>query len=167
MKKILVAFDGSSDSTEALNEAVFYTKKLDGTLTVLYINDEKPVTVESEEAPAVPAINYPSSQLGNGTPVYPLTLPANYSPEKQILIDDDVDQVLDKANLKLHLENIDYKLENLPGDPAKGICEFAANHEIDLIVVGNRGVSGIKKLFAGSVSEKVVNEAPCPVLVVK
>ncbi|MCP8311428.1 MAG: universal stress protein [Candidatus Methylarchaceae archaeon HK02M1] len=47
------------------------------------------------------------------------------------------------------------------------ICEFARREGCDLIVVGAKGRSGIKKLLMGSVSMGVVTNAPCPVLVVR
>lgn len=51
-----------------------------------------------------------------------------------------------------------------PGDPADLICEAARAEAASLIVVGRRGLSGVRAL--GSVSERVVHEAPCSVLMV-
>jgi nucleotide-binding universal stress UspA family protein len=47
------------------------------------------------------------------------------------------------------------------------IVEYAEDKNIDLIVVGSRGMSGFKKLLLGSVASGVVTYAHCPVLVVK
>lgn len=47
------------------------------------------------------------------------------------------------------------------------ICEYAKDHGIDLIIVGNRGLEGIKKVFLGSVSENVIQHSPCPVIIMK
>lgn len=55
----------------------------------------------------------------------------------------------------------------LEGHPAEQIVEYANQNEIDLIVIGNRGLGGIKKIFLGSVSQRVVQEATCEVLIVK
>lgn len=55
----------------------------------------------------------------------------------------------------------------LEGHPSQKIVEYAQENEIDLIVMGSRGLSGIKKLFLGSVSYNVVQEATCSVLIVK
>ncbi|TFG11911.1 universal stress protein [Candidatus Thorarchaeota archaeon] len=53
------------------------------------------------------------------------------------------------------------------GDPAQRIMEIAEEKNVDLIVMGSRGVSGIKRLFVGSISDKVTNQAPCPVMIVR
>jgi nucleotide-binding universal stress UspA family protein len=54
----------------------------------------------------------------------------------------------------------------LTGDPAEAICHYAAKIGAEMIVVGTRGQS-LKKLLLGSVSERTIGEAYCPVLVVK
>ena len=54
----------------------------------------------------------------------------------------------------------------LKGNPAEKILDFADEHDIDLIVVGSLGKSGIERFALGSVSEKVVRHAKVPVLVV-
>jgi nucleotide-binding universal stress UspA family protein len=50
---------------------------------------------------------------------------------------------------------------------ASTIVEFAENEKVDLIVVGTRGASGVKRMLLGSVASGVVTYAHCPVLVVK
>jgi nucleotide-binding universal stress UspA family protein len=50
---------------------------------------------------------------------------------------------------------------------AGSIVDYADNYNIDLIVVGNRGISGFRKLLLGSVASRVVTYASCPVLVIK
>lgn len=52
------------------------------------------------------------------------------------------------------------------GDPGQVICEQAASHGADVIVVGRSSKSWISRLFDPSVSEYVIRHAPCPVLVV-
>ena len=52
------------------------------------------------------------------------------------------------------------------GDPAEVISERAAEHEVDLIVMGTRGHSKIRQILLGSTTERVVEHAPCPVLTV-
>ena len=52
-------------------------------------------------------------------------------------------------------------------NPADGIVQQAIKHEVDLIIVGSYGRTGLKKLLMGSVTERVIGQSPCPVLVVK
>jgi nucleotide-binding universal stress UspA family protein len=53
------------------------------------------------------------------------------------------------------------------GYPATAIEEEARARHADLVVIGTRGHSGLKHLLLGSVAERVVQKAPCPVLAVK
>jgi nucleotide-binding universal stress UspA family protein len=55
----------------------------------------------------------------------------------------------------------------LHGDPASKICEFATSVSADIIIIGNTGKSGLKRVFLGSTSEAVSHRAPCSVLIVK
>jgi 3-phenylpropionate/trans-cinnamate dioxygenase ferredoxin reductase subunit len=53
------------------------------------------------------------------------------------------------------------------GDPAEKICEIAGSGEVDLVVVGNKGMAGARRFFLGSVPNKVAHDAPTDVLIVK
>jgi len=54
------------------------------------------------------------------------------------------------------------------GQPAdNGIIQVAIDNEVDLIVMGSHGRTGLKRLLMGSITEQVIGQAPCPVLVVK
>jgi nucleotide-binding universal stress UspA family protein len=53
------------------------------------------------------------------------------------------------------------------GAPAAEIVHYAEEHQIDLIVLGTHGHTGLTHALLGSVSEKVVRKAPCPVLTVR
>ncbi|MBD1810086.1 universal stress protein [Microcoleus sp. FACHB-SPT15] len=59
------------------------------------------------------------------------------------------------------------ELEIVVGDPASEIVRLAHIHHAGLIVIGTRGLTGLKRILEGSVSSQVVAEAPCSVLVVK
>lgn len=52
------------------------------------------------------------------------------------------------------------------GDPAHKLCEYAAANGIDLIVMGRRGAT-LADVVLGSVAERVIRHAPCPVLIVR
>jgi nucleotide-binding universal stress UspA family protein len=53
------------------------------------------------------------------------------------------------------------------GDPATEIVALARNYPCDVIVMGTHGRTGLGRLLMGSVAEKVVRNAPCPVVTVK
>ncbi len=53
------------------------------------------------------------------------------------------------------------------GRPENAIVEVAAARHSDLIIMGSHGRTGLKRLFLGSVAERVIGQAVCPVLVVK
>lgn len=58
-------------------------------------------------------------------------------------------------------------LELVSGDPAAEIIRLANIHQADLVVIGSRGLTGMKKIVLGSVSTQVMEEVNCSVLVVK
>jgi nucleotide-binding universal stress UspA family protein len=53
------------------------------------------------------------------------------------------------------------------GSPAAAIVEYATGHDIDLLVLGTHGRGALSHLLMGSVAERVVRMAPCPVLTVR
>ncbi|MFH1113682.1 MAG: universal stress protein [Pseudomonadota bacterium] len=53
------------------------------------------------------------------------------------------------------------------GEPAKILIELVHNHASDLIIMGSHGRTGLKRLLMGSVTERVIHNSPCPVLVVR
>jgi nucleotide-binding universal stress UspA family protein len=55
----------------------------------------------------------------------------------------------------------------LEGAPGENICRVAKIEQCDLIIMGSRGFSDLKGLFLGSVTHRVLNQAPCPVLVIR
>ncbi len=61
----------------------------------------------------------------------------------------------------------DLKIEVRIGDPGREITEFASESGVDLIVIPSHGRTGLKRLLLGSVAERVVRLAHCPVLVLR
>ncbi|MCC3423193.1 MAG: universal stress protein [Microcoleus sp. PH2017_29_MFU_D_A] len=59
------------------------------------------------------------------------------------------------------------ELEIVAGEPAEEILRLANIYKADLIAIGCRGLTGLKRILEGSVSAEVVAEAPCSVLVVR
>ena len=53
------------------------------------------------------------------------------------------------------------------GRPSDKLVEIVEKRDFDLLVIGSRGLGGIKEFFLSSVSDRVTDEAPCPILIVK
>ncbi|NJL48006.1 MAG: universal stress protein [Leptolyngbyaceae cyanobacterium SM2_5_2] len=68
---------------------------------------------------------------------------------------------------RAHAAGVEAEFRQLVGSPGKAICNVAQQWGADLIVVGNRGRSGLSELVLGSVSNYVMHRAPCSVLVLK
>lgn len=66
-----------------------------------------------------------------------------------------------------HLPGVNVKTAFMEGRPFVEIIRYARDNQIDLIVIATHGRSGIKHALFGSVAEKVIRKASCPVLVVK
>lgn len=58
-------------------------------------------------------------------------------------------------------------IEIVTGDPPEEIIRLANIYQADLIAIGSRGLTGVKRIIQGSVSSQVVENAPCSVMVVK
>jgi nucleotide-binding universal stress UspA family protein len=58
-------------------------------------------------------------------------------------------------------------VRSLVGDPAGELVRWAREHGADLLVLGTHGRTGIRRFILGSVAERVLREAPCPVLVAR
>jgi nucleotide-binding universal stress UspA family protein len=76
-------------------------------------------------------------------------------------------RVLDGARERLLNRHVSAGYLAPVGDPAEQLIESARRLEADLLVVGRRDQSAVKRLVLGSVSSKVVTGAPCDVLVVR
>lgn len=158
-KKILVAYDGSKNSQAALYHATDLADHHGALLIIVHVMKEKP-----------PA----SSQ-----PLYPLPVNrAENDGPRSITVQEREDTesslqsgkgrfLLRKARNQLYLEDDQIQTNLLYGDPAKEITNYAKAEKADLIVLGNRGLNGLKKFMLGSVSQKVAQCAECPVLIIK
>ncbi|KZZ83645.1 universal stress protein [Bacillus sp. SJS] len=80
------------------------------------------------------------------------------------------------AEAREHLDEAKRNLSQLPntiktavliGTPSLSIVEYAIQKDAELIIMGSRGVTGLKELFLGSVSHYVVQKSSCPVYIVK
>ncbi len=74
---------------------------------------------------------------------------------------------LEKVVGTLEAAGIELQYKVVSGVPFLEIVRFSREHDFDLIVMGSHGRSGLGHLLIGSVAERVVRKAPCPVLTVK
>lgn len=91
------------------------------------------------------------------------------SDDRAELIDIMIQDVTDKMNelvKNTDLSGIEVETEVIYGEPYTAILELAEKDKVDLIVIGNRGQSRIERFFLGSVANRVIAEAKCPVLVI-
>ncbi|MEN2767928.1 universal stress protein [Ornithinibacillus xuwenensis] len=164
-KKIFVAFDGSNDSVEALKKAEYMSKLSDARLTVGYVHEP---SLDTTVTPGLTKDSDPNLYQSHTYvgPIPPPNIGSQINAAEPNLQDNTPDNIISEASHRLsHLVNVEYEV--LYGKPANEILDFTKEKDVDLVVMGNRGISGIKKLVMGSVSKKVVDEAECPVLVVK
>ena len=75
-------------------------------------------------------------------------------------------EILDAAVAELDLANIPHETFEDTGDPARVLVEYCERASADLLVVGKRGAGLIERMIIGSVANRVVHDAPCPVLIV-
>jgi nucleotide-binding universal stress UspA family protein len=68
--------------------------------------------------------------------------------------------------LASHLKTVPHHTYVREGDVWKSLADLIQTHEIDLLVVGTRGRTGVEKLVLGSTAEEILRLAPCPVLTV-
>ncbi|RPI81372.1 MAG: universal stress protein, partial [Nitrosopumilales archaeon] len=76
---------------------------------------------------------------------------------------------VDKVKQKASEKNVKVKTDVVIGisSVVKEIIEYAEKNKVDMIVMGSRGLSGIKKMLLGSVASGVLIYSHCPVLVTK
>lgn len=63
--------------------------------------------------------------------------------------------------------NVCYKIEVRTGEPANVLIDYAVENNIDLIVMGSRGLTDLETLFVGSVTHHVLQRTCCPVLIIR
>jgi nucleotide-binding universal stress UspA family protein len=77
------------------------------------------------------------------------------------------EQVLARTARKAEEQGVEVDYSAEEGDPAEVLIEVAGRENADLIVVGNKGMTGATRFFLGSVPNKVIHHAPCGVMVVR
>jgi nucleotide-binding universal stress UspA family protein len=80
---------------------------------------------------------------------------------------EDVDATLSEAAERVAEAGVTSRSWAREGDPADAILDVAEELEADLIVVGNKGMTGAKRFLLGSVPNKVSHHAPCSVMIIR
>jgi nucleotide-binding universal stress UspA family protein len=137
--KILIAIDGSDASMDAADYAISISKQHNAELYALHV-----IRADVDLFGPQETSEFMTEMRNEGK------------------------KYMDKVRLKANEKNIQIKTEFISStNIAGGIVDYAEENNIDLIVIGTRGLSGFKKLLLGSVATNVVTYAHCPVMVVK
>jgi|SRR5690625_3932321 nucleotide-binding universal stress UspA family protein len=142
-RRILVAYDGSEQSKEALQEAK---------LQAVGAPDTE-VHVLAVVTRAGPSTNYGMS----------LSI--------QKAIADKLEPEMEEIEKEFQRQNITIEtrvyIDENQRNAGRTVCEYAKVNDIDLIIVGSRGLGSVRQIFLGSVSNHIVQYAECPILIIK
>ena len=94
------------------------------------------------------------------------TVSGYYLPNVSEEINAEAAEVADRLRAEEIPTQVYSRVHILNGRPAEAIAAFAGKENVDLLVIASRGASGWKHAISGSVAERVLRNAPCPVLVV-
>jgi nucleotide-binding universal stress UspA family protein len=143
-QSIVVGTDGSQTAGEAVRKAIALAKSLGASIEL--VSAYEPVSSQRlrEEARQVPA-------------------------DMQWMVNprEDVDATLREAADQAQDAGVTVNTYAREGDPADAILDVAEEQGADLIVVGNKGMTGAKRFLLGSVPNKVSHHAPCSVLIIR
>jgi nucleotide-binding universal stress UspA family protein len=143
-QRIVVGTDGSGTATEAVRQAIGLAKLSGAKLDIVAAFEPVPQSRLREEQGEAP-----------GDVAYAV------GPRE------DVNVTLDGAVGMAKQEGVDATSYPREGDPADAILDVAEEIGADLIVVGNKGMTGAKRFLLGSVPNKVSHHAPCGVYIVR
>ena len=150
-QKILVPIDGSEKAKKALDQALQLAKIHDSDVEILH------VMILAEDLSSEPE-----------TPVK-IDTPSEWIEESLTKIRVNAKKMLSEAVEEASNIGLDGRVTSklLVGNPVDLILREAEEGSFDLIVIGDRGLSGLKEFVLGSVSHQVVDHSKIPVLVVK
>jgi nucleotide-binding universal stress UspA family protein len=149
--KILVPVDGSFASLNAAKKAVDIARKYDFSIKLVSVLDNSDLSRHARNDKLWRQVD---GSIITGDDV---------SAKK---VKESATKLLDEIFSEVDFSGVETESEVLMGDPYLKIVGIAKDEKFDLIVMGNRGFSKIKRFFVGSVAQKVISEAPCPVLVI-
>ncbi|MGA2321627.1 MAG: universal stress protein [Solirubrobacteraceae bacterium] len=143
-KSIVVGTDGSDTATQAVRQAVDLAHALGAKLELVSAYEPVPAQRLQEERREAPE-----------------DLQWAINPRE------DVDATLEAAAEVAREAGVSASVFARQGDPADAILDVAEEREADLVVVGNKGMTGAKRFLLGSVPNKVSHHAPCSVLIIR
>jgi nucleotide-binding universal stress UspA family protein len=141
---IVVGTDGSETAKEAVRQATELAKGLDASIHL--VSAYEPV---------------PEGRLRHERQEVPEDLQWMVNPRE------DVSSTLDEASKAIEEAGVDVDTHAREGDPADAILDVAEEKRADLIIVGNKGMTGAKRFLLGSVPNKVSHHAPCSVMIIR
>ena len=142
--RIVVGTDGSETAKQAVREATELAKQTGASLDIVSAFDPVPSSRLREER---------------------LEAPSDI--EHMVNPSEDVDATLADAARAVESEGVKVRTFARQGEPADAILDVAEEENADLIIVGNKGMTGAKRFLLGSVPNKVSHHAPCSVLIVR
>ncbi|MEX0703235.1 MAG: universal stress protein [Planctomycetales bacterium] len=143
LARILLPTDFSDNSALALNYAAAFAEKFQAELHLLHVVQDLVAMVPE------PGLAFPP--------------PGEYMNELKASAEQSLARLPDPATA--NIASVVRVVRQ--GPPFVEIIRYAREQEIDLIVMGTHGHSGLAHVFLGSVAEKVVRKAPCPVLTIR
>lgn len=143
-KNILLASDGSDNALHAAKVAGELAKSFDAQLTLL--------SVFSPPQVVTPIVAEP--ELLDASALM------RHADEVQAVVERRTTEALDSVGAE-------YTARRETGHPVDVIVSVAARMRADLIVMGSRGLGGVQSFLLGSVSDRVLHHAHCPVLIVR
>jgi nucleotide-binding universal stress UspA family protein len=142
---IVVGTDGSETAQQAVRQAVELARLASGALEI--VSAYEPVSAQ---------------RLREESTEAPKDLQWSINPRE------DVDATLERAAEEARVEGVPtVRTFARQGDPADAILDVAEEQGSDLIIVGNKGMTGAKRFLLGSVPNKVSHHAPCSVLIIR
>ena len=141
---MVVGTDGSETAQEAVRQASDLAKRLDA--KVHLVSAYEPV---------------PEGRLREERQQVPDDLQWMVNPRE------DVEATLAAAAGEIRAAGVEVEVFPRQGDPADAILDVAEERGSDLIVIGNKGMTGAKRFLLGSVPNKVSHHAPCSVLIIR
>ena len=142
--RIVVGTDGSETATEAVRTAIELARLSDAKLEIVSAYEPIPQQRLKDEAEGI------SGDMSHAV-----------NPRE------DVQFILDKAAAEAKKEKVDVVTHPREGDPADAILDVAEENKADLVLVGNKGMTGAKRFLLGSVPNKISHHSPCDVWIVK